>query len=45
MSDTVTIRGPDGAEYSYTLDRVLDGLIQTLTAGRVDAAVALYAQI
>ena len=45
MSDTVTIRGADGADYAYTLNRVLDSLIQTLTAGRFDAAVTLYAQI
>jgi hypothetical protein len=45
MSDTVTIRGADGADYAYTLNRVLDSLIQTLMAGRFDAAVTLYAQI
>jgi len=45
MSDTVTIRGADGADYSYNLDRVLDGLVATLGSGRVDDAAMLYAQI
>ena len=45
MSDTVTIRGADGADYSYSLDRVLDGLIATVTAGRIDDAALLYAQV
>lgn len=45
MSDTVTIRGADGADYAYSLDRVLDGLITTIASGRVDEAARLYAQI
>lgn len=45
MSDTVTIRGADGADYADTLNRVLGSLIQTLMAGRFNAAVTLYAQI
>lgn len=45
MSETVKIRGADGVEYAYTLNRVLDGLISALAAGQVDVAVALYAQI
>jgi tetratricopeptide (TPR) repeat protein len=45
MSDTVTIRAADGTEYAYALDRVLDGLVSALSAGHVDAAVSLYAQI
>jgi tetratricopeptide (TPR) repeat protein len=45
MSETVTIRGADGADYFYNLDRVLDGLVATLSAGRVDEAASLYAQV
>ena len=45
MSETVTIRGADGGEFFYTLDRVVQGLIQTLTTGRVDEAVELYSRI
>jgi CRP/FNR family cyclic AMP-dependent transcriptional regulator len=45
MSETVKIRGADGVEYAYTLNRVLDGLVAALSSGQIDAAVALYAQI
>ena len=45
MSETVTITGADGAHHFYTLDRVLQGLIQTLAAGRVEEAASLYAQV
>jgi tetratricopeptide (TPR) repeat protein len=44
MSETVTIRGADGAEFFYTLDRILEGLITALAAGRVDEAVDLYSR-
>lgn len=45
MTETVTVQGADGAEFFYTLDRVLQGLIQTLAAGRVDEAADLYARV
>lgn len=45
MTETVMVRGADGAEFFYTLDRVIGGLLQTLAAGRVDEAADLYARI
>lgn len=45
MSETVMVRGADGAEFFYTLDRVIQGLIQTLIAGRVDEAADLYSRV
>lgn len=45
MSETVMVRGADGAEFFYTLDRVMQGLIQTLAAGRVDDAADLYSRV
>lgn len=44
MSDTVTIRGraPGEADFFYTLDRVLGGLLAALKAGRIDEAVDVY---
>ncbi len=45
MSETVTIRGADGGEFFYTLDRVVQGLIQTLASGRVDEAAELYSRV
>lgn len=45
MTETVKIRGADGVEYAYTLNRVLDGLVAALSSGQIEAAVALYAQI
>lgn len=45
MSETVTIRGADGGEFFYTLERVVQGLIQTLASGRVDEAADLYSRI
>ncbi len=45
MTETVMVRGADGAEFFYTLDRVIQGLLSTLAAGRVDEAADLYARI
>ena len=45
MSDTtVTIRGkaPGEADFFYTLERVLGGLLAALKAGRIDEAVDVY---
>ena len=44
VADTVTIRGraPGEADFFYTLDRVLGGLLAALKAGRVDEAVDVY---
>lgn len=47
MSDaTVTIKGraPGEADFFYTLDRVLGGLLAALKAGRVDEAVDVYSR-
>jgi tetratricopeptide (TPR) repeat protein len=45
MNDTVRVRDAAGAEYASSLERVLEVLIATLANGRMDEAVALYAQI
>lgn len=44
MSGTVTIRGraPGEADFFYTLDRVLGGILAALKAGRIDEAVDVY---
>lgn len=44
MTGTVTIRGraPGEADFFYTLDRVLGGLLAALKAGRIDEAVDVY---
>lgn len=43
---TVTIKGraPGEADFFYTLDRVLGGLLAALKAGRVDEAVDVYSR-
>lgn len=45
MAETITIRGADGGIFSYTLERVLQGLLQTLANGQVDEAAHLYAGV
>jgi len=45
MNDTVTIRGADGGEFFYDLNRVLTSLLQLLQANRVDEAADLYSRI
>ena len=44
MTGTVTIRGraPGEADFFYTLDRVLGGLLAALKAGRIDEAIDVY---
>ncbi len=44
MTSTVTIRGraPGEADFFYTLDRVMGGLLAALKAGRIDEAVDVY---
>ncbi|HEY4223736.1 MAG TPA: hypothetical protein VGO62_20405, partial [Myxococcota bacterium] len=47
MSETtITIKGraPGEADFFYTLDRVLGGLLAALKAGRVDEAVDVYSR-
>jgi tetratricopeptide (TPR) repeat protein len=46
VTDTVTIKGkaPGEADFFYTLDRVLGGLLAALKAGRIDEAVDVYSR-
>jgi tetratricopeptide (TPR) repeat protein len=45
MTNTVTIRGADGGDALYELDRVLTSLLQLLQANRIDEAADLYARV